>query len=276
MAQIKYTCPPQKPSGEGTFSDQLVGLQLVNGGGLTLANFEFTSNVQSKNNRNFDVGNYSSPVSLNSLGVSSVEESEKIFNTNFKIYPNFDLSEILNFVGYGPLSKRLSAGVTNILNYYPAAIEVNKFRKNFTSGSTAFNITYNGNTDTTVFSISASTVDNPFGINFTKLNVKTEQEVSELRNLTKFFKDYILEVNGGSHQVVSFSPANGFSSGTLTFRVEGDPFSGGSISYDYLVIRPNDVVVNKVFNLNLDEIEEYLLNRYIVPKYTSKFKIFIW
>ena len=273
MAQIKFTCPPQKPSGQGTFSDQLVGLQLVNGGGLTLANFEFTSNVQSKNNRNFDVGNFSSPVSLTSLGIDKVSESQKIFETNFKIYPNFDLSEILNFVGYGPLTKRLSAAVTNIINFYPAAIEVSRIRKNFTSGTTAFNIAYNGNTDTTVFSISASTVDNPFGINFTKLNVKTEQEVSELRNLTKFFKDYILELSGNSYQVVSFTPTNSFSSGTLTFRVEGNPFSGNSTSYDYLVIRPNDVIVNKVFNLNLDEIEEYLLNRYIVPKYTAKFKI---
>lgn len=32
MAIIKYTCPPQTASGEGTFSDNLVGLQLVAGG----------------------------------------------------------------------------------------------------------------------------------------------------------------------------------------------------------------------------------------------------
>ena len=39
----KYTCPPQSPSGAGTFSDALVGLQLTQGGGLTLANFAFSN-----------------------------------------------------------------------------------------------------------------------------------------------------------------------------------------------------------------------------------------
>ncbi len=35
MAIVKYKCPPQTASGEGTFSDDLVGFQLVAGGGLT-------------------------------------------------------------------------------------------------------------------------------------------------------------------------------------------------------------------------------------------------
>ena len=186
MATKKYTCPPQLPSGQGTFSDQLVGLQLVNGGGLTLANFEFTSNVQSKNDRTFDTGSYSSPISLTSLNIKSIEESNKIYDTNFTIFPNYDLSEILNFVSYGPLTKRFSAAVTKIINYYPAALEVNQIRKNFTSGPTAYSIAYNGNTDTTVFVISASTIDNPFGINYTKINLNNQEDVSDLRNLTKF------------------------------------------------------------------------------------------
>ena len=53
MAVIKYTCPPQSPSGQGTFSDNLVGLQLVDGGGFTQANFEFTTSITEKQNRNF-------------------------------------------------------------------------------------------------------------------------------------------------------------------------------------------------------------------------------
>jgi len=273
MATKKYTCPPQLPSGQGTFSDQLVGLQLVNGGGLTLGNFEFTSNVQSKNDRTFDTGSYSSPISLTSLNIKSVEESNKIYDTNFTIFPNYDLSEILNFVGYGPLTKRFSAAVTKIINYYPAALEVNQIRKNFTSGPTAYNITYNGNTDTTVFVISASTVDNPFGINYTKINLNNQEDVSDLRNLTKFFKDYVLELSGQTYQIVSFTPSTQVTAGTITFRCEGNPFSGNSITNDYLVIRPNDVIVNKVFNLDLDEVEEYLLNRFVVPKYTAKFKV---
>ena len=39
MAIKKYTCPPQPASGAGTFSDDLVGVQLVQGGGFTQGNF---------------------------------------------------------------------------------------------------------------------------------------------------------------------------------------------------------------------------------------------
>ena len=90
MATTKYTCPPQTASGQGTFSDNLVGLQLVQGGGLTQGNFEFTTSVTDKVNRSFETGVFSSPTSLTDLGLRNVEQSQKIYETNFKIYPNFD------------------------------------------------------------------------------------------------------------------------------------------------------------------------------------------
>ena len=52
MAINKFTCPPQA-SAQGSFSDNLVGLQLVGGGGLTQGNFEFTSSTAEKSNRTF-------------------------------------------------------------------------------------------------------------------------------------------------------------------------------------------------------------------------------
>jgi len=48
MANKKYRYPPSPPNAKGTFSDDLVGFQLVDGGGLTQANFEFTTNVVEK------------------------------------------------------------------------------------------------------------------------------------------------------------------------------------------------------------------------------------
>jgi hypothetical protein len=53
MAIKKYTCPPQSATGAGTFSDNLVGLQLGAGGGLTQGNFEFTTSTNEKTNRTF-------------------------------------------------------------------------------------------------------------------------------------------------------------------------------------------------------------------------------
>ena len=41
----KYFYPPRPGSGAATFSDNIVGLQTVEGGGLTQGNFEFTTSV---------------------------------------------------------------------------------------------------------------------------------------------------------------------------------------------------------------------------------------
>ena len=92
----KYTCPPQKPSGSGTFADNLVGFQLVQGGGLTNSNFVFSSGVVAKKNRTFQSGTFSEPQTLQSLGDKSEAQSVNIFDKNFKIYPNFDETNILN------------------------------------------------------------------------------------------------------------------------------------------------------------------------------------
>ena len=51
MATKVYKCPPTPSSGTGTFSDDLVGFQLVTGGGLTQANFSFTTSITEKVNR---------------------------------------------------------------------------------------------------------------------------------------------------------------------------------------------------------------------------------
>ena len=79
MALQKFTCPPQGPSGASSFSDDLVGFQLVTGGGLTQGNFEFVSSINEKTNRTFNTGNFSDPISLDSMGVSSVVQSKSIF-----------------------------------------------------------------------------------------------------------------------------------------------------------------------------------------------------
>ena len=60
----KYTCPPQTASGSGTFSDNLVGFQLVQGGGLTQGNFEFTNSITEKTNRDFTTGVFSNPINF--------------------------------------------------------------------------------------------------------------------------------------------------------------------------------------------------------------------
>jgi hypothetical protein len=120
-----YKCPPQNRN----FSDNFVGLQLTDGGGLTLGGFEFSTSITEKVNRNFETGTFSSLFNNDDLNLTP-ELAASVYNNNFRLYPNFDETDVTNFVSYGSLSKRLEVAINNVLNYFPAALEI----RNFTSG----------------------------------------------------------------------------------------------------------------------------------------------
>ena len=272
----KFTCPPQV-SGEDTFSDNLVGFQLVAGGGLTQGNFNFTTAVTEKVNRTFSTGVFSNPMSLDSMGITDINQAKAIIENNFKVYPNFDLTQVTNFTLYGSMAKRMSSAITTIISYFPAAIESTLIAINYTTGTTATNISYNNVSNETSFDLDISKIRNPFEIDFTTNSTKNLQlkeiKVSPLRDLTTAYTFYSLYVKGDGYNVTRIVPTTSLTTGTLTIYVAGNPFSGQSITYDDLVIRPNDYMVNKVFNEDLDEVENFLLNRNITPIYTSSFSV---
>ena len=277
MAVTKFTCPPTKVSGAGTFADEIVGLQLVNGGGLTLGTFEFTPGASEKENRNFSIGTFSAPINLESLGINDITQSQQIFKNNFTVYPNFDLTIVTNFVSYGSLSKRFSSSVTNIISYFPAAIESSFVGSDFSTGTTAFDIIYDGPSNETSLTFSIPRIKNPFDIDFSvnatrNLSLR-EIPVSPLRNFTTAFTNYSLYIGEVGYSVTRMTPTESLTDGTLTFYIQGNPFSGESETYIDLVLRPNDLIVNKVFNEDLDEVENFLLNRKVIPLYTANFKI---
>jgi hypothetical protein len=267
-----YTYPSQRPSGSGTFSDNLVGLQITDGGGLTQGNFKFTTTVVEKTNRNYSVGVFSEPISLETLGFQDTTQAKSIFDNNFKLFPNFDETDVSNFVGYGSLSKRFEAAISNIINYFPASIDVSKYRPNFVTGATATGITYNGNENETKLIIPLETVRNPFSVNYTNTSTQTIESlgfsVSKYRDMSKTFLSYVLVLNSNQYPVTFMTPSTSISAGTLTLYVQGNPFSGLSTYSEFFLIRPNDTIVNEVFNLELEEIEEILLNRLVTPIYT--------
>jgi hypothetical protein len=84
------------------------------------------------------------PISLEGLGLESTLQSRTIFENNFKVYPNFDLSQITNFTQYGSLVKRLSQlQLKQLFAKFPAALEATLMGENYIKGETATNITYN-------------------------------------------------------------------------------------------------------------------------------------
>jgi len=277
MAIKKYTCPPQSATGAGTFSDDLVGLQLVAGGGLTQGNFEFTSSANEKTNRTFNTGTFSEPINLNSLGIESINQSKTIVENNFKVYPNFDLTQVTNFTMYGSMVKRMSASITTIISYFPAALEATFMGTNYITGPTANNILFSNANNETSFDLDLSRLRNPFDIDFTVNSTRNLQlkeiQVSSLRDMKVEYTKYSLYYKGTGYNVVGIVPTTSLTSGTLKLYVNGNPFSGATFTNDDLVIRPNDLEVNKVFNENLDEVENFLLNRNVSPKYTATFKV---
>jgi hypothetical protein len=275
MATNKFTCPPQS-SAANSFSNNLVGVQLVTGGGLTQANFQFTTGISEKQNRTFTIGSFSDPINLESINVETNAEAADILANNYRVYPNYDLSQVTNFTQYGSLVKRFSVSITKIINYFPGGLEINSKTPKFITQPTAINIQYDSVENDTTFEIYLESIQNPFELDYSE-SAETnmlfnEMQVSPLRNMKLFYKKYVLYVNGSQYPVNYLYPTNS-SSTTLKLIVDGDPFSGAQTSSDYLVIRPNDFESNKVFNLDFDPVEKFLLNRQINPPYTAQFTV---
>ena len=276
MARKFYKYPPRPSSGAGTFSDNLVGFQLVDGGGLTQGNFEFTTSIVEKVNRNFHIGAFSAPISLDTLNIGSVLESRAIIAKEFRVYPNFDLSEVTRFSLYGSLSKRLSTSIQKIINYFPAAIEVYNINYDMSTGYTAINAVYDNVEDLTTFEVDIDKIRNPFGIDYSVNATRNisllDYNVTYLRNLTTYYKDYSVYINDVEYPVMFFKPSDSLVTGVLDITVSGNPFSGNAQSVDTLIIRPNDYYSDKALIEPFDEVEKFLLNRLITPQYTAVFQ----
>jgi hypothetical protein len=278
ITTTKYFYPPRPGSGAYTFSDNIVGLQTVEGGGLTQGNFEFTTSVVEKVNRKFNIGAFSEPISLDDLNIGDLAESRTILATQFRVYPNYDVSQVLNFSMYGSLSKRFQVSITNIINYFPASLDILFSNLEYITGATAVNIQYDSVLDETYFEVPVSRINNPFDIDYslsatTNLNLR-EITVSKYRNLYNTYLDYAVVINDNNYEVTSFSPSPTLSSGSIAFYVSGAPFGTSATTiYDNFEIRPNDYICDKVFAEDFNEVEKFLLNRLVRPEYTAAFQV---
>lgn len=275
----KYRYPPAPPSGAETFSPDLVGFQLVDGGGLTQGNFEFTTSIVEKVNRTFNTGVFSNPFTLENMDLENMEEAKKIWARNFGVYPNYDVSVVTNFSYYGSLQKRLSASITRIINFFPAALEVDKIFTDYTTASTVTNVSYDSVEDETTFDIDVTRIKNPFDIDYS-VNADRNMslrpmETSPYRNLTRMFLRYSLFVSTGEteYKVQDLEPSTSLSAGTLTVTVQGKPFGSVSSSTEDIILRPNKFYTEEIFQDSFDEVEKFLLNRLVRPKYTALFRV---
>jgi hypothetical protein len=273
----KTFIPNTAASGNQTPFDNIVGLQTVDGGGLTQGNFTFTTTVQEKVNRQFNIGTFSNPINLDSMNVNNMIESRKAAAKDYRVYPNFDLSQVTTFSLYGSLSKRLEVSVTKILNFFPASLDVDFIYYDLTTGNTAYNISYNQIANETTFFVSVPRIKNPFNIDFSSaatINLQSrEYDYSPLRNLTTEYLKYSLYLLGIEYPIQDFNSSSSLFGGVCEFVVTGNPFSGESTSVLPLVIRPNTFYTEQTFSDAFDEVEKFLLDRLVEPAYTATFTV---
>jgi hypothetical protein len=274
----KYRYPPAPPAGSDTFSPDLVGFQIVDGGGLTQGNFEFTTAVVEKVNRTFNTGVFSTPYTLENMDVESLEESRKLQAKEYGVYPNYDISNVTNFSLYGSLQKRFSASVLKIINHFPAALQVNQTFTDYSTANTASNISYDAVDDETTFDIDVTRILNPLDIDYSTnadRNVSLRpMEVHPLRNMTRYFLKYSLYLGTGTteYKLSDFVSSSSLSAGTITVTVAGKPFNSTTTT-ETLLLKPNDYETEVVFTQDFDEVEQFLLNRLVTPRYTASFTL---
>ena len=273
----KTFIPNTAASGAGTPFDNIVGLQTVQGGGLTQGNFEFDLGISEKTNRTFNIGTFQNPVSLENLDLDSINASRELLAKEYRVYPNYDLSVVTNFTIFGSLQKRFEVSIQKILNFFPAAIEVDAIYYDFTSGLTAQNIVYSSVPNETEFTIDVTRIKNPFNIDYSVNSVinlqNREQLFSPIRDLTNRYRDYSLFVNGVEYPIIDLDPTTTLNSGTLKVIVTGQPFVGVTSTVDSIYIKPNTYYTEKGFAEDFDEVEKFLLNRLATPPYTATFNV---
>jgi len=274
----KYRYPPAPPAGSDSFSPDLVGFQVVEGGGLTQGNFEFTTSVVEKVNRTFDNGVFSTPYTLENLQIESIEESKKLQAKEYGVYPNYDISNVTNFSLYGSLQKRFSASVNKIINFFPAAIQVDRLYTDYTTANTATNISYDAIDDETTFEIDVTRIKNPLDIDYSVNSDRNIQlrpmAVHPIRNMSRNYLKYSLFIGTGEteYKLSDFVASQSLSAGTITVTVQGNPLTGTTTT-ESLLLRPNKYETEVIFNQDFDEVEQFLLNRLVSPKYTATFSV---
>tara|TARA_R110002020_G_scaffold124120_3_gene280997 strand:+ start:1879 stop:10857 length:8979 start_codon:yes stop_codon:yes gene_type:complete len=277
MANGNNTYSSQASSGLDSFSDGLVGNQFTDGTTqFSLGNFGISMSVTDKDSREFSLGNFSEPITLDTLNFSSAEEAKILVNNSLTTFINFDRSNITNFTLYGSLAERLRVATQNIIKKFPAAIVVNQRRRDYLTGVTATNIIFDDTENETTLDVNISQMSNPFAIEYTRMGnlffTGTTDGVDEIRNMTKNYSKYSLFLGSREFEIEVMTPATSNTSGNLNITVKGNPFSGASFATRQIILKPNTLQTEEIFK-KLDDVEQYLLNRTSTPIYTSSFKV---
>jgi hypothetical protein len=269
----KYIVPSKAASGSQTFSDNLIGNQITKGTPqLTNTNFDIDRVIPEKDSKTFKTNPFSDFLTLDTLN----KETENVDTTSqTTTTQKNDKVKFKNAKGdagvslYGSLSSRILVSITNIITKYPSGVFVDKDSFIGITPYTANEVVFSDVEKTTEFKIETSNLFNPFDIVFNKIKSNTIPETeNSLRNFYSAYKNYIVDVNGSTFEILDYTEPDIHN--ILTLKVVGNPFSGSTVYSESFLIRPKNGIVEEFYN-NLDDLETQLLNRESNPIYTSTF-----
>jgi hypothetical protein len=272
MTIVKRRVPSLAASGNQTFSDSLVGVQITDGSSqLANTNFAVDKIIPEKDSKNFKTSPFSEFLTLDNLKTEedvpstqdgSIQKDEKI---KFKGGID-DAAKSL----YGSLKQRLNVSIGKIITKFPASILVDSDSLVKSSNYTASGITYNTGSTSTDFYVQKSILYNPFDVVLvTPSSNTTPVTKNKIRNFYSSYKKYVIDYSGQTYDVLNYTEPD--ANNLIKIRVSGKPFTASTINDNFL-IRPNDTI-NEEFFKNLDDLEELLLNRESNPKFTASFKV---
>lgn len=262
------------------FSPDLVGQQFASNEGtpiFTSGNFNITTNLDGKVDKNFVTNEFTNLISLETLNLD--DELEIILNKySKKAKLNLDNTELTTYAFFGSLREYLRVSLEDIIIKWPASLYIRAVNADDAtlSGDTVLNYTYDSLNNVSSFEIDTDRIENKFNINYLSGGTieNTFNESNSLRNLVINYASYVISNTYGDFQITNLIGSTGLTNSVITVTATGNPFpnfGGENINYH---IKPNEAKRESFF-FNLNEFENNLLNRLTTPEYTCEFKTYM-
>jgi len=260
---------------EGDFSPNLVGLQFTDGASLfTFGNFQITTNLNSKLNKNFELGGqWSDYYSLDNLNLNQ-QTSQILLSNDIFVRLNFDINNISRYVYFGSFYEYARVSIEQVISKWKGSLYLNPTSKSNMPVNTVLSFSYNSGIDTSSFLISKNIISNPFELVIDENNNFSKLLPDDIFNLSRDYKKYVVWNGVKEFNVIGYTGST-TNNPYLTITTKGNPFPSltastfGQLTYH---IKPNKEEVELFFNYASD-FEKIILNRLTTPIYTSSFTV---
>lgn len=196
------------------FSPDLVGSQSTSNIGTSIfstGNFNITTNLDSKVDKNFVTKDFGDFKNLDSLNNNDVINNIYTINESV-ISLNLDSENLLNYAFFGSLTEYVRVSLENIIINWPASLYVSPYSTSDTSieEDTVTNYNYDPITHTSTFRIDTERLINQFNINYLSNGsiIDTFNETNDLRNLAINYESYVISNKYGDFNLVGFVGAS--------------------------------------------------------------------